>query len=235
MPSGREWGRLRRRFRLDDLPTALVLLAWLIVPPLLLIVYSRLMHPIFGPARYLLFVGPAYLLLLARSLAKFDVRLSAAVAIVGAVMAGPMINDRAYATVAKPDWRGIARVIHEVNASAPLVLCCDQPHIYYDTVPYYVGPDKRIVPVRRVAESLLVGQNGRFPKCWLVTDQFDGIRPPPEVMERSYKTIRNWQFGRLVLTYRAASETGENPVSRAGAKAERAAVARSDSEDGPRR
>ena len=164
VPSGRRWGRLRRRFRLDDLPTALVLLAWLIVPPLLLIVYSRLIHPIFGPARYLLFVGPAYLLLLARSLAKLDFRASMAAAIVGLVLAGPMINDRAYATVAKPDWRGIARVIREVDAGAPVVLCCDQPHIYYDTVPYYLGPDKRIVPVRHHVESLLDGQDGAVPE-----------------------------------------------------------------------
>jgi mannosyltransferase len=233
--SGGGWRRPGRRFRLDDLPTALVLLAWLVVPPLLLIVYSRLLHPIFGPARYLLFVGPAYLLLLSRSLSKLDVRLSAAVAIVGLVLAGPMINDRAYATVAKPDWRGIARVIREVDAGAPLVLCCDQPHIYYDTVPYYVGADQRIVPVRHHLESLQAGQDGRFSKCWVVTDRLDGIRPTPEVLDRSYKTVRDWHFGRLVLTYRSGSDNETNAATRSVARAERPDVARSTSETRPRR
>jgi mannosyltransferase len=225
----------RRRFRLDDLPTTLMLLAWLTIPPLVLILYSRLVHPIFGPARYLLFVGPAYLLLLARSLAKFDVRLSAAMALVGLFLAAPMIHDRAYAAIGKPDWRGIARVIQEVDPAAPLVLCCDQPHIYYDTVPYYLGPQIPVVPVRRHVENLLDGPDKRFPKCWLVTDEFDGIRPPPEVMERSYKLIGNWQFGRLVLTYRSGRKDDENPASLAGTRAERATVAHSDSQDAPRR
>jgi len=41
-------------------------LAWFFVPTLLLLAYSATRHPIFGPRRYLLFVGPAYLLLIAR-------------------------------------------------------------------------------------------------------------------------------------------------------------------------
>jgi hypothetical protein len=233
--SGRVSGARRRRFRVDDLPTARIILAWLTVPPLLLILYSRLLHPIFGPARYLLFVGPAYLLLLARSLAKFDFRISVAIALIGLLPAGAMINERAYATVGKPDWRGIARVIREVDPAAPLVLCCDEPHIYYKTVPYYLGPHIPVVPVRHHVETLLVGPRGRFSKCWLVTDQFDGIRPPPELMERTYKPIRNWQFGRLILTYRSGREIDGSRPTPGGTRAERAAVVRSNSEDAPRR
>ena len=47
------------------------LVLWLVVPPTLLYVYSWIFSPIFGPARYTLFVAPAYLILVAQGLAGF--------------------------------------------------------------------------------------------------------------------------------------------------------------------
>src|SRR5262249_7479028 len=44
------------------------LLLWLIVPPLALYDYSWLAQPVFGPARYTVFVAPAYLILVALGL-----------------------------------------------------------------------------------------------------------------------------------------------------------------------
>ena len=229
-PDGR-----RARFRPDDLSTTLIILAWLALPPIILIVYSRLFHPIFGPARYFLFVGPAYLLLLARSLSKFDPRLGVGMALVGLILAGPMIKERAYATVGKPDWRGIARVIKDIDPSAPLVLCCDVPHIYYETAPYYLGPRVPVVPVRHHVETLSLGREPRLTRCWFVSDQLDGIRPTPELMDRSYKPLREWRFGRLDLTYRAVDEAELPTTSHAAMKDRPASIARPDSGDVSRR
>src|SRR5207249_2106628 len=43
---------------------------WLVVPPLLLYAYSWIGSPIFGPARYTVFVAPAYLILVAQGLTQ---------------------------------------------------------------------------------------------------------------------------------------------------------------------
>ncbi len=47
-----------------------LLLCWLILPPVALYVYSWLFHPVFGPARYTVFVAPAYLVLVAAGLSR---------------------------------------------------------------------------------------------------------------------------------------------------------------------
>ena len=47
-----------------------ILLCWLILPPVALYLYSWRFHPVFGPARYTLFIAPAYLLLVASGLSR---------------------------------------------------------------------------------------------------------------------------------------------------------------------
>jgi hypothetical protein len=230
-PAGQSGGPGRQQLRLDDARTALMLLAWLLVPPVLLIVYSRVRHPIFGPARYLLFTGPAYLLLLARSLAKLDVRLAGVMATAGLLLAGPTINDRVYATVGKSDWRGTARVIHRLDPTAPLLLCCDEPHIYYDTIPYYLGTGIPIVPARRHLETVRDDGDRRFPKCWIVEDELDGIRPSPELLNRCYSAIGSWRLGRLRLTYRSRQSAESQRTSGTRQQMENAVNARLDPGD----
>ena len=46
------------------------LLLWLILPPLALYLYSWVSDPVFGPARYTVFVAPAYLVLVASGLSQ---------------------------------------------------------------------------------------------------------------------------------------------------------------------
>ncbi len=77
-----------RRFDLKNPAPSISLLIWLLVPPLLLYTYSRVAHPIFGPARYTVFVGPAYLLLVARGLEKLPWPLALAAASAGAILSG---------------------------------------------------------------------------------------------------------------------------------------------------
>ena len=73
------------RVVLEQPASSVSLLIWLVFPPLLIYVYSLIAQPIFGPARYTLFVGPAYLILVARGLAKLPWPLSVAAAAAGAV------------------------------------------------------------------------------------------------------------------------------------------------------
>ena len=61
--------RTGRRLKLREPFEGPALACWLVVPPVLMYAYSFFGHPIFGPARYHLYVAPAYFLLLARGLA----------------------------------------------------------------------------------------------------------------------------------------------------------------------
>ena len=62
--------RRRRSFNDRDACAGPVCLAlWLVLPPVLLYAYSMVGSPIFGPARYTLFVAPAYLILMAQGVA----------------------------------------------------------------------------------------------------------------------------------------------------------------------
>ena len=190
------------RYRFDDLQTARVVLAWLIIPPVLMIAYSRLRHPVFGPVRYMVFVGPAYLLLLARSLSKLPVCAGASLALAGAVLAGGMIQDRVYNSVAKSNWRGLAQVIKAIDPNAPLVHCCSEPHIYYYTIHYYLVSNYETIYLYKYIEKLKNNPRARAQRSWMVVDQLDGINPPPALMDLFDEPARSWRFGRLTLTYR---------------------------------
>ena len=63
-------GHQPRRLSIANPTENLVLLTWAAVPPVLMYLYSYLFQPIFGPARYHLFIAPAYLLLLAHGLSR---------------------------------------------------------------------------------------------------------------------------------------------------------------------
>ncbi len=84
------------------------LLLWLIVPPVVLYVYSRLGRPIFGPQRYTVFVAPAYLLLAARGLVQSPAVLRYPLAAVLAILALMELGPRVYDPDLKADWRGFA-------------------------------------------------------------------------------------------------------------------------------
>ena len=90
--------REKGRFRvvLEHAATSVSLLIWLAIPPLILYAYSWVAHPIFGPARYTLFVAPAYLILVARGLAKLPLPLGIAAAAGAAVLSGVMLMSTVY-------------------------------------------------------------------------------------------------------------------------------------------
>jgi mannosyltransferase len=135
------------RIVLERAAPSVSLLIWLMLAPVILYAYSRLAHPIFGPARYTLFVGPAYLILVARGLSKLAWPLGVAAAAGGAVLSGVMLMDGVYRPDLKADWREAAAYLDRRDPSAPVaVLSADASgDTELETARYYLGPDRRLI------------------------------------------------------------------------------------------
>jgi 4-amino-4-deoxy-L-arabinose transferase-like glycosyltransferase len=151
--AGMSLWKARAEARLDS---TLLLLAWLIVPPLAMFTYSWIGRPIFGPPRYHLFIAPAYLILLARGLAAFPPPFRWAFAAVGLVLSLSLIEANVYSQVAKADWRGLARWVAArpaTDASAPpaflVVVHPSDPRFPRDQIEaarYYLEPTVTVLP-----------------------------------------------------------------------------------------
>ncbi len=98
-------------------PACLVL--WLVVPPTFLYAYSWLASPIFGPARYTVFVAPAYLILVAHGLSRLpplaSFTLGAGLTLVAASGLGPTV----YAPDLKADWRAFSLAVAQRMVENP--------------------------------------------------------------------------------------------------------------------
>jgi hypothetical protein len=85
-----------------------ILLVWLIVPPVALYVYSWIWYAVFGPARYMVFVAPAYLILVASGLSQIPgwarVPLGLALTSISAFTLFSLV----YAPDLKADWRSFS-------------------------------------------------------------------------------------------------------------------------------
>ncbi|GIW87939.1 MAG: hypothetical protein KatS3mg108_2263 [Isosphaeraceae bacterium] len=131
----------------------LLLLVWLLGPVLLLYGASWIGRPLFGPARYTLFVAPAYLLLLGYGLARLP-----AIAALGAgvVLAGCMAQElktTVYADGLKADWKAAAVLIRSIDGPAArpdvAIAVVDRRYLgELDVARHYLGTAARI----RVAE-----------------------------------------------------------------------------------
>jgi mannosyltransferase len=124
------------------------LLNWLLVPPVVLYAYSRLGYPIFGPARYTLFVGPAYLILVARGLAKLPLPLGLAAAAGGAVLSGAMLLDTVFRPDLKADWRAAAAYLDGRDPTAVVAVISADParNVEYESARYYFRPGRVVIP-----------------------------------------------------------------------------------------
>ncbi|WP_165235318.1 glycosyltransferase family 39 protein [Aquisphaera insulae] len=154
------WGlRSRRRdLTLDALGAGrwawpVCLAVWLILPPVLLYAYSRFRNPVFGPARYTLFVAPAYLVLVAQGIAALPrlPRIVAALAVWFLVQPGllSIVRD----PTQKADWRGFAANVRSRLESEPSrrivveVTSTDPAHnVEVETARYYLPTSCLISP-----------------------------------------------------------------------------------------
>lgn len=137
------------RVVVEEPVAASCLLIWFAVPPLLLYAYSRVAYPIFGPPRYTLFVGPAYLLLVARGLAKLPLPHRLALAGAGAALSASLLETLVYAPDLKADWRAAAAYLDRHAPGAPVVVIATDPahHVEVETARYYLGTGRQVIPM----------------------------------------------------------------------------------------
>jgi hypothetical protein len=98
---------------------------WLVVPPVLLYAYSWLASPIFGPARYTVFVAPAYLILIGQGLSRAPKLVGWSLGLVIPLISASALGPTVYAADLKADWRGLAESIarkHEGGWGLPMLV-----------------------------------------------------------------------------------------------------------------
>jgi 4-amino-4-deoxy-L-arabinose transferase-like glycosyltransferase len=129
--------------------TASVLI-WLLLPPLMLYVYSRVWHPIFGPARYTLFVAPAYLIAVARGLARLPTAPRLFTCLTASLLSVLLLRTMVFVPDLKANWRDAATYLKRQDAAEiePLVVLSADPvhNVEVVTARYYVGPTRPIFP-----------------------------------------------------------------------------------------
>ena len=168
------------------------------IPPLLIHLYSTYRHPISGPIRYVLNVGPAYLLLVGRGLARlpWSVRILSVPIIL--TLALPAFRDRVYDPNAKPDWRASAAKIEQVAPSSLVVVLCKDGHFYLPTLRYYLPSSTRMTSLN---QFIILQNTHPEPAIWYLGDRIDGVQVIPEPLTRLYEPVEVYHLGRLTLTY----------------------------------
>ena len=151
-----EYASNRPRDVFDTKAPSIALLIWLMVPPLLLYTYSYVLHPIFGPARYTLFVGPAYLLLVAHGLSKLAWPVSLITAVAGAVLSTIPLFDDVYRTDRYADWKSVSAYLdrHDPNTPVTVITTGRFANTELETARYYLEPGHSVIPWADSPENL---------------------------------------------------------------------------------
>jgi hypothetical protein len=200
-------GEAGRRWVLARPEASLMLLTWFAVPPLLLYGHSLVSStPIFGPPRYTLFVGPAYLILVAHGLTSLPKVPRFALAAVMVVLAGALLRTLVYAPDVKADWRGAAAHIKEVDPHSTVVLLTDAPTNFGQFVPlrYYLGGDITIVMMDQALVQLAADPRALGVTAWTIVEFRDGkpkADPPNEWLELYAPTPLAWTLPAAQLIY----------------------------------
>ena len=133
----------------DHPALAVSFLAWLIVPVMLLWIYSRVSQPIFGPARYTLYSAPAYLILMARGMARLPRWAGCALALGATALAFSTLPSLVYAPDLKADWRGTAIELGHMDPSGiePVLVVSNDPrqNLEVVTARYYLGKTRKAI------------------------------------------------------------------------------------------
>ena len=184
----------RRDIRLENPLAATLLLVWLTVPPTILYAYSRLSHPIFGPERYTLFVAPAYLILLARGIARLTPGSRRVVAALTFVLVALSLPPRVYAPDLKADWRGAAVLLRRVDpgGTEPVDVAATDPahNVEVETARYYLEPRRPVVALGKesISRDTLEVSSGISPgSIWYAV----GLRGGRPVVDLPGRVVRD--------------------------------------------
>jgi uncharacterized membrane protein len=192
---------------IDHPRASLVVLTWFALPSLLLYVHSRVSSaPIFGPPRYTLFVGPAYLILVARGLGRLPTLPRWIAATGTVVLAAVLLRTLVYAPDVKADWRGAAAHFRRVDPHAPVVLITDAPANYGQFVPirYYFGSDVKLMMMAKALEQLAADPAALGAHAWTIVEYRDGkpkAYPPDAWLARYAPTSLAWTLPAAELIY----------------------------------
>jgi 4-amino-4-deoxy-L-arabinose transferase-like glycosyltransferase len=132
------------------------MVAWFAVPPVLLYGYSLVFHPVFGPARYTLFVAPAYLLLVGRGLAQLPRRLALGLVVCSTLLSASMLRTMVYDPEIKADWRaaavGLDRAIPTGRAVVAVASADPRRNVEVETARYYLPERFEVVDAEGLRE-----------------------------------------------------------------------------------
>jgi hypothetical protein len=149
----------RRRLAFLDPVENLILINWAAVPPVLMYVYSCFAQPIFGPARYHLFIAPGYLVLVAHGLTRLAPLLRWPAAGCGLILSLSLLQ--VYSPALKADWRGLAawlREQHPRGGDDPVTVVVHPgdsrfPREPLEAARYYLSPRFRVVLAGEIPEQ----------------------------------------------------------------------------------
>ena len=162
--------RCRAFAKVQDWAGPVCLVLWLVVPPGLLYAYSWLASPIFGPARYTVFVAPAYLILIGQGLSRAPKlvgwSLGVAISFISVSALGPTV----YAPNLKADWRGLAGSIatmHEDGRGLPALVVVSPTQLEHDVeievARYYIKDSRtEVIPLEEATTERLARAEGKM-------------------------------------------------------------------------
>ena len=177
-----------------------LLLIWLVIPPFLLYSYSYVAYPIFGPARYTLFVGPAYLLLVAHGLSKLPWSLSVTAAAIGAVLSGIMLLDEVYRPDRYTDWKSVAAYLNWRDPSAIVNVITTGPfdNTELETARYYFGPGRVVIPWLDEPADLMSRQSSMWVSISLQDGRPMHVLPAAFTRDKPIREIVDFSRVRLM-------------------------------------
>jgi 4-amino-4-deoxy-L-arabinose transferase-like glycosyltransferase len=185
----------------------LVFLTWAVAPPVLMYVYSYFAQPVFGPARYHLFIAPAYLILLAHGLSKLPALIRWPAAAVGLSLSMGLIQADAFFPGIKADWRGLrerlTRLAEEDRSlglqPAPITIVVhpSDPRFTHEEIRaarYYLSPQFELV----LAGEAIEPSNGPQPRTiyeayCLKQQNWHAKLAPEDVMVLNGLVVKNRQ------------------------------------------
>jgi len=152
----------------EDPVSGSCLLTWLMLPPVILYLYSRVSHPIFGPSRYTLFVAPAYLLLVARGLSKSPVWAGAVLGSGATCLSVASWGGMVYDHDLKADWRAAAAALGRLDPAGrdPVVVISRGDNVEVETARYYLGPRRPILPMPVRLDEIAARLDRRVTRVW---------------------------------------------------------------------
>jgi mannosyltransferase len=202
----------RPRVVLDAKAPSIALLIWLVVPPLFLYIYSYASYPIFGPARYTLFVGPAYLLLVAHGLSKLRWPINLITAVAGAILSCITLFDDVYRPDRYADWKSVAAYLnwHEPNIPVAVISAGRFANTELETARYYLEPGHSVIPWVDLPGNLKNHQSASWVSIGLQNDR--PVAPMPLELTRPGIVQQVVDFSKLRLmrvSFKQASASGE--------------------------